>query len=90
MDEICGYVVVGPGGVINRVLVADKERDTDSLEVRLKRRKDEAECKKQRWMSSVFTTEPIQVLPCNWRGDPIRPKLHTPAPIERHRPNNHD
>ena len=85
--EIESYKVMGRHGTLNHVEIAEKERESDTHERKLKLRKEEAQAKAQRWMSTVYTTENLVVVPCSYGGKPIKGYTYEPVPaVERRLP----
>lgn len=74
-------VVGSNGGTLNLVRTAMNERDSDPHDIRVEKRRQEAELKRQQWYNNYFAClgidENLAIIPCDGRGNPIR----TPAPV---------
>lgn len=65
-------VVASNGGTLNLVKVALNERDNEPLDVKVEKRRQEAELKRQQWSYNYFDhTEALKIVPCDWLGNPI-------------------
>lgn len=59
------------GNSLNHVRYVESERPTDSLEIMVEKRKEEAERKRARWAAGYFINERLQVVPCDAQGHPV-------------------
>lgn len=74
-------VVASNGGTLNLIQHATTESSSDSYDVRIEKRRQEAELKRQQWYYNYFSClgidETLTVVPCDSQGH----ALITPAPV---------
>ena len=59
-------------GCLNHIRVAPSERDDDSMEKRVEKRRQEAEYQRTLWSQNYYqNTKHLIVVPCDWLGDPV-------------------
>ena len=70
--ETFKIVVASTGGTLNHIVTAPYEKDSDTLEARVKARREHAEKMAQAWSYNYFNhTENLLVVPCDPCGRPI-------------------
>lgn len=79
-------VVAANGSTLNLVKTAVNERDSEPMDIKVEKRRQEAELKRQQWSYNYFGhTETLRIVACDRQGNIIPEAVVEPLPEARFR-----